>query len=49
MEYQKVKSASKEVIVKGKKLDELILSTMSTISSIVGATLGPGFGRQVFV
>ena len=48
MEYQKVKSASKEILVKGKDLNKIILDTMSTISKIVGATLGPG-GQPVLI
>lgn len=46
--YQKVKNASKRVIPKGQKLDEVVLSTMKTISSVVGATLGPG-GSPVLI
>ena len=48
MEYQKVKSAAKNVLAKGDKLEALILSTMETISSVVGATLGPG-GQPVLI
>lgn len=42
IEYQKVKSASKQIIVKGPVLSRLVLNTMKTISAAVGATLGPG-------
>lgn len=48
MEYQKVKSVAKNVLAKGDKLDGLILNTMQTISSVVGATLGPG-GQPVLI
>lgn len=48
MQYQKVKSVAKRVLVKGPKLREKVLNTMSQISSIVGATLGPG-GMPVLI
>lgn len=48
MEYAKIKSVAKQVTVKGPKLQKLILDTMKTISSIVGATLGPG-GQPVLI
>lgn len=48
MQYQKVKSVAKQVQTRGPGLDRTILSTMKTISDIVGATLGPG-GRQVLI
>lgn len=48
MQYQKVKSVAKQVQTRGAALDRTILSTMKTISDIVGATLGPG-GRQVLI
>lgn len=48
VEYQKIKSVSKVVTPKGPKLSKLVLSTMETIATIVGATLGPG-GRQVLI
>lgn len=48
MEYGKVKSVSKQVVTKGKALDSAILETMKTVSSIVGATLGPG-GQPVLI
>lgn len=48
MEYQKIKSASKKIYVKGPKLEKIILDTMKTISEIVGATLGPG-GQPVLI
>lgn len=47
-EYGKPKSASKQVVIKGDKLENLILDTMRTVSSIVGATLGPG-GQPVLI
>lgn len=48
MQYQKVKSVSKQVITKGPALEKLVLETMKTISSIVGSTLGPG-GQPVLI
>jgi chaperonin GroEL len=48
MQYQKVKSVAKKIQTRGDALDRTILQTMKTISSIVGATLGPG-GRQVLI
>lgn len=48
MQYQKVKSVSKQVRTKGNSLEKIILDTMRTISEIVGATLGPG-GQQVLI
>jgi chaperonin GroEL len=48
MQYQKAKSVAKRVEVKGPKLEAIISETMGTISSIVGATLGPG-GRPVLI
>lgn len=47
-QYQKVKSVSKYVLPKGEKLEQLVLSTMKTISDVVGATLGPG-GQPVLL
>lgn len=47
-DYQKPKSAAKEVTVKGAKLEHVVLSTMKTISTIVGSTLGPG-GQPVLI
>lgn len=41
MEYQKVKSAPKQILAKGPRLTKIVLDTMSAISGIVGATLGP--------
>jgi len=46
--YQKVKSVAKNVTPKGKRLESTILETMSRVSEIVGATLGPG-GQQVLI
>lgn len=40
--HRKAKSAAKEILVKGEKLDKIVLNTMKTISDIVGSTLGPG-------
>lgn len=48
MQYQKVKSVSKQVRTKGNSLEKIILDTMRTISEIVGSTLGPG-GQQVLI
>ena len=48
MEYKKVKSSAKIINVKGEALTKLVLDTLGTISSIVGATLGPG-GRGVLI
>jgi len=48
MQYKKVQSVSKVVEVKGKTLSVKVLDTMAKISSIVGATLGPG-GSQVLL
>lgn len=48
MEYQKVKSAPKQITVKGAALRKRVLGTMSTVSSIVGATLGPS-GQPVLI
>jgi len=48
MEYQKTKSASKEIVTKGNTLSHIILKTMKTISDIVGVTLGPG-GQPVLI
>lgn len=42
MEYQKAKSTPKLVKIKGEELTGTILDTINTISTIVGATLGPG-------
>lgn len=46
--YQKVKSVSKSMNVRGPKLTKLVLETMKTISDLVGATLGPG-GMPVLI
>ena len=46
--YQKVKSVGKKVLPRGKKLNEMILNTMGTISTMVGGTLGPG-GQPVLI
>lgn len=48
MQYQKVKSVSKQVLVKGPVLEKTVLETMKTVSSVVGATLGP-CGRPVLI
>lgn len=48
IQYQKTKSVSKQIVTKGDRLQSLVLSTMKTISSIVGATLGPG-GQPVLI
>lgn len=46
--YHKVKDVGKEITTKGDVLDDKILRTMRTISSLVGATLGPG-GQPVLL
>lgn len=48
MEYNKVKSAIKQVIPRGKALSDKILDTMKTVSTVVGGTLGPG-GHPVLI
>lgn len=48
MEWTKVKSVEKRVILPGDFLDQKVLNTMETISNAVGATLGPG-GRPVLI
>lgn len=48
MQYSKVKSVAKQVTTKGPRLENTILSTMKTISDIVGGTLGPG-GKPVLI
>ncbi len=48
MEYQKVKSAPKQILPKGPRLTKTVLDTMSSISGIVGATLGPS-GAPVLI
>ncbi len=46
--YRKAKSVAKDVLVVGPKLENTVLSTMRTISDVVGATLGPS-GRPVLI
>jgi chaperonin GroEL len=48
MEWTKVKSVAKTVVLPGEKLNRQVLNTMRTISDAVGATLGPG-GRPVLI
>lgn len=48
MEYGKVKSADKVIVTKGAALRKHILGTLGTVSSIVGATLGPG-GNPILI
>jgi chaperonin GroEL len=48
MEYNKTKSARKQVITEGPQLKKTILDTLRVVSSIVGATLGPG-GKSVLI
>ena len=48
MDYMKVKSVAKTVVLPGPKLNRIILETMKTVSDAVGATLGPG-GRPVLI
>ncbi len=40
--YRKVKTVSKDIYVKGPKLEKIVLNTMKIISDVVGSTLGPG-------
>ncbi len=40
--YRKVKSVAKDMTVQGPGLERVVLETMRTIATIVGATLGPG-------
>lgn len=47
-EYTKVKSAAKQVTIRGDKLRRKILETTHKTSTIVGDTLGPG-GRPVLI
>ncbi len=42
MEYKKIKSSGKEMLVRGNALESKVLDTMATVSALVGATLGPG-------
>lgn len=46
--YQKAKNPSKQLFINGPILEEKVLSTMRTISEIVGSTLGPA-GRPVLI
>jgi chaperonin GroEL len=48
VEYQKVKSAPKQILAKGPRLSKIVLDTMAEISSIVGGTLGPS-GMPVLI
>jgi chaperonin GroEL len=48
LQYQKIKSVAKQVEVKSPALTKKILSTMKTVSDLVGATLGPG-GSPVLI
>lgn len=48
MQYQKVKSVSKEVLSRGPELEKVILRTMKTCANVVGSTLGPG-GMSVVI
>ena len=48
MQYQKVKSVSKSLTVKGPELKKLVRRTMKIIADMVGATLGPG-GNAVLI
>ena len=48
METIKTKSAAKVVLPRGPELEEKILHTMKTISTVVGGTLGPG-GHPVLI
>lgn len=46
--YRKAKTVAKDILVHGETLEEKVLSTMSTISAVVGATLGPS-GRPILI
>lgn len=46
--FTKVKSAAKVVLPKGRKLSDTVKKTVDTVSSIVGATMGPG-GSAVLI
>lgn len=48
MEWRKVQSAAKKVLLPGPELDRKVLKTMKTVADCVGATLGPG-GRPVLI
>ena len=48
MEVQKIQNVSKCVKTCKNGLNEVVLNTMSTISDVVGSTLGPG-GKQVLI
>ncbi len=48
MEWTKVKSVAKRVVLPGPELDDAVLRTMERVARIVGATLGPG-GRPVLI
>ncbi len=48
MQYQKPKSVSKDMFVKGPQLQKKVLSTLKTCADMVGATLGPG-GMPVLI
>ena len=48
MEWTKVKSVAKRVVLPGPELDSAVLRTMERVARIVGATLGPG-GRPVLI
>ena len=48
MSYAKVKSVAKKITPEGPELDKIVLKTMKRISTVVGATLGPG-GRPVII
>ncbi len=48
MEWTKVKSVAKRVVLPGPELDGAVLRTMEKVAEVVGATLGPG-GRPVLI
>ena len=48
LSHQKVKSVAKVMVPRGKRLQELIESTLKTCSDLVGSTLGPG-GMSVVI
>lgn len=41
-DYRKAKTAAKQYLTKGDKLQNLVINTMSEISAMVGSSLGPG-------
>jgi chaperonin GroEL len=48
LQYQKIKSISKVMLSRGKKLNQLVAETLKICADIVGSSLGPG-GRPVVI